>query len=119
MSHADTILAHFRTLQSVRGIVATVTRDAQTLTPTVVLARTDSQGISTREAILVAGVQDILVAASDYTLGEPADGDAFTYEEGGQTVTAEARPPTGQDACFVRWNGAEVFRVHCKIVSRE
>lgn len=115
---AAAVVIHFNSLLAICGIPASVTRGATTITPSVVLASTDLEAITIREATISAGLQDILVRMSDYTLGEPADGDQFTYEDAGQTVIAEARPPNESQTCFNRWRGGAVFVVHCKVISR-
>lgn len=112
------ILRHFRRLKLTEGVSATLTRGAVTTTPTIVLGRTDSQALTNREATFSADSQDILVEAAEY-IGEPQDGDSIAWDEEGQLVTAEARPPTGTERCFSRWKGGQVYRVHCKVISRE
>lgn len=87
----------------------------------IVLARVDSEAIASREVVYVAGRQDILVAVEDYhpTGRDPQEGDKFVYQEGFIKITAEARPPSQSEACFYRWYGGSVFRIHCKVVKRE
>lgn len=115
----DAVAAHFTTLQGVAGVSATVTRGATTITPTIVLGAADSEAISRREAIISADRQDVMVAVADYgDLTEPQEGDLFTYEEAGQTVTAEARPTGATTKCFERWRGSAVFNIHLKITGR-
>lgn len=116
---AAAALLHFSRLKSLCGVACTVTRGATEITPTIVLAGTDTESITTREASISAGVQDLLVSAADYAdLSEPEDGDSFVYSQGGMTITCEARPASGQEKCFTRWRGDGVFQVHCKIVGR-
>ena len=116
---ATAVLAHWTALKTTTGIEATVTRGATTIEPTIVLGAADSEAISRRESIISAGRQDVLVAVEDYSdLGEPADGDLFTYTEAGQTVTGEARPTGSSTKCFELWRGSAVFRVHLKITAR-
>lgn len=116
---ATAALLHFARLKALCGVACTVTRGETEITPTIVLASTDTEAITTREATLSAGVQDILVSAADFAdLTEPQEGDVFVYSQGGDTITAEARPASGQEKCFTRWRGDGVFQIHCKITGR-
>ncbi len=121
MTLAADALEMFNDTQDEEGVTASIARPGgATLTGvTVVLARSDATALTTREAVVTSDTQDIFVEASDYgALTEPADGDIFSYTQNSQTVTAEARPPSGSDKCFYRWYGGSVFRVHCKVTSR-
>lgn len=114
----------FNTLKALEGVVATIARGADATEPTtVVLGRVDSQATTTREATYTANAQDILILDSDYRPtgqpSEPQDGDVITLTQRGFVITLEARPPDENQACFQRWKGGAVFRVHTKIQSRE
>lgn len=113
----------FEELQDEEGILCSIVRTGVgTIVPKVVLGRTDSEAVSTREAVVSTDKQDVLVKAADYgALGEPADGDQITYTEAetGQLITLEARPPSNTEKCFYRWHGGPVFRIHCKVTGRE
>lgn len=116
---AAAALMQFTRLKNLCGIACTVSRGAAEITPTIVLGRTDAESLTTREAAISAGIQYLLVSAEDYAdLTEPQDGDVFEYEQAGMTITAEARPASGQERCFTRWRGDGVFRVHCKVTGR-
>lgn len=118
---ASASLMQFNRLKSTCGTECTITRGEVSISPTIVLAGVDSVALSNRESAFLSGTQAVLVASSDYgDLVEPESGDIIVYtDENGDTVTAEARPASGQDVCFKRWNGSQVFRIDCKIVSRE
>ena len=121
----DTGEMQFKRLQRAKGIAATITRrDAGACTPTIVLGRTDSVARTNRESTYAAGVQDILVAVADYKPGgtpsEPQESDQVAYvSPSGATVTLDVRPPDENTPCFHYWTGDLVYRIHCKVSSRE
>lgn len=118
---AATVL--FATLRSLEPLAVTIARGAGSCTATAVLGRTDATAITTREAVIEADAQDILILAADYkptgTATDPRDADTITYTSpAGKTVIAEVRPPGESAQAFNTWRGDEVVRVHTKIVSR-
>ncbi|MBS0207229.1 MAG: hypothetical protein JSS49_30500 [Planctomycetes bacterium] len=123
MTLATAVLSHFRRLKRSNGISATVQRGEGDPVPvTIVLGATDSTTLTTRESYVSADMQDILIEVADYkptggVASDPEDGDVFTYDEAGQTLTVELQAPPNQK-CFVRWRGGEVFVLHGKVLNR-
>lgn len=122
MDLATAVLSHFRRLKRSNGISATVQRgEADPVPVTIVLGATDSTMATTREAYVSADTQDILIEVADYqptgAVTEPQDGDVFTYDEAGQTLTVELQSPADQK-CYVRWRGGQVFVLHGKVLNR-
>lgn len=120
----DAIAAHFSALQTMHGIDVTIARGASSCTGvTAVLAGTDRQALTSREAMYQSDRQDLIIALADYkpagTAVPPAKGDRISYVQASQTVTLELLPPDDARDCFVRWKGGNYFRVHGKVISRE
>ncbi len=119
---------HWRRLQRSNGIEGSFegVRDGHNLYggSRIVLARIDSQALTSREVIVDADSQDILIDVQDWLRGlhgPPQDGDKITYSSApnvAANITAEVRPPSDSQPCFTRWYGETVYRVHCKVVER-
>lgn len=118
------ILTHFRSLQAVQGVAATISRGNAECPATVVLGRTDSAAVSSRESIAAADRQDVLIAVADYkpagTVTEPENNDRcqYTNEVTGEVITLEVMPLNEGEKPFIRWAGGAVYRVHFKVIDR-
>ena len=124
MTDFETIIgSHYATLLRLRGKCAVITRGKSRGEATILLARSDSEAVSSRETRVEADTQDVIVAVAEYlpksVFGPPQLGDQISVQAGAYRLTLEVRPPSTSEQAATQDESRLYWRIHTKIVKRE